>query len=163
IVERHATGFDTRAYVIEDRLIAAFKRVAAHIEGDGEHTIGQLIDLKNQKRRLNPHLSASQIKIDGKLNDFIGSQGYSLDSVLERHATGFDTRAYVIEDRLIAAFKRVAAHIEGDGEHTIGQLIDLKNQKRRLNPHLSASQIKIDGKLNDFIGSQGYSLDSVLE
>src|SRR5699024_602411 len=84
IVERHATSFDTRAYVIEDRLIAAFKRMAANIEGDGEHTIGQLIDLKNQKRRLNPHLSASQIKIDGKLNDFIGSQGYSLDSVLDR-------------------------------------------------------------------------------
>ena len=82
-----------------------------------------------------------------------GELGYT-DIIVERHATGFDTRAYVIEDQLIAAFKRVAAHIEGDGEHTIRQLIDLKNQKRRLNPHLSASQIKIDGKLNDFIGSQ---------
>src|SRR5699024_4337927 len=28
-----------------------------------------------------PHLSASQIKIDKRLNDFIGRQGYSLDTV----------------------------------------------------------------------------------
>ncbi|WP_052254677.1 acylphosphatase [Salinicoccus sp. YB14-2] len=89
-----------------------------------------------------------------------GELGYT-DIIVERHATGFDTRAYVIEDQLIAAFKRVAAHIEGDGEHTIRQLIEIKNQHRKLNPHLSASQIKIDKRLNDFIGRQGYSLDTV--
>ncbi|SOC41167.1 hypothetical protein [Salinicoccus kekensis] len=84
IVERHAEGFDTRAYVIEDEMIAAFKRIPAHIEGDGEHSIGQLIELKNQRRKLNPHLSNSRIKMDDTLTDYIGRHGYTLDSVPEK-------------------------------------------------------------------------------
>lgn len=84
IIERHATGFDTRAYVIEDQLIAAFKRVAAHVEGDGEHTIEQLIGLKNHQRGLNPHLSGSKINIDDKLIGYIGVQGHDLETVLEK-------------------------------------------------------------------------------
>jgi len=88
--------------------------------------------------------------------------GYA-DIIIERHATGFDTRAYVIEDQLIAAFKRIAAHVEGDGEHTVEQLIDLKNQQRRLNPHLSASQVKIDDRLINYLGGKGYTLETVLK
>ena len=90
-----------------------------------------------------------------------GRLGYE-DIIIERHAPGFDTRAYVIEDEVIAAFKRVPAHIEGDGEHNIRQLIEMKNQRRKLNPHLGGSELKVDDRMTDYIGNQGYRLDSIL-
>lgn len=96
------------------------------------------------------------------LEDVHGELGYT-EIIVERHAPGYDTRAYVIEDEVIAAFKRVPAHIEGDGEHSIAQLIETKNRLRKLNPHLSNSRIRIDDELTAYIGRQGYSPDSILE
>ncbi|SOC39337.1 hypothetical protein [Salinicoccus kekensis] len=89
-----------------------------------------------------------------------GDLGYT-DIIIERHAAGFDTRAYVIEDQVIAAFKRVPANITGDGESAVGELIELKNRERRMNPHLKSSQIEINDDLVSFVESQGYTFTSI--
>ncbi|MFM1931800.1 MAG: cyanophycin synthetase, partial [Bacteroidota bacterium] len=47
IVERYITGEDYRLLVINYKLVAAAKRTAAHVVGDGKSTIQELVDIVN--------------------------------------------------------------------------------------------------------------------
>jgi len=51
IVEQFAEGRDHRVLVIGGKLVAVAERVPAHVTGDGEHTIRQLIDIANEDPR----------------------------------------------------------------------------------------------------------------
>src|SRR5699024_9169639 len=82
IVVQYITGEEYRLYVIEDQVIAAYNRKPANITGDGKHTIGELIHLKNRERRKNSRLNSCLIEIDQEIIEFIESAGYTLESVL---------------------------------------------------------------------------------
>lgn len=71
-----------RIIVLEDRVLGAMNRIPANIIGDGVHSIRQLIQLKNEQRRKNPHLTNRLIKIDMEVQNLIKAAGYTLDSVL---------------------------------------------------------------------------------
>lgn len=47
-VEKHIPGNDYRLLVVNGTLIAANRRIAAHVVGDGQHSIRELIDKENQ-------------------------------------------------------------------------------------------------------------------
>ena len=47
IVEKFITGFDFRVLVIDNKLVAAAKRVPANVIGNGKNTIQELIDITN--------------------------------------------------------------------------------------------------------------------
>ncbi|MFD2628880.1 acylphosphatase [Oceanobacillus kapialis] len=81
VVEQHVEGKEYRIYVVEDKVIAAYNRVPANIIGDGEHTIDELIGLKNRERRKNARLNSCLIEMDVEILDFIQAAGYSLESV----------------------------------------------------------------------------------
>jgi cyanophycin synthetase len=51
IVEKYIVGEDFRLLVINYKLVAAAKRTAAHVKGDGKSTIQQLIDKVNEDPR----------------------------------------------------------------------------------------------------------------
>jgi cyanophycin synthetase len=55
---------------------------------------------------------------------------YSRRVIIEQSLTGQDFRALVINNRLVAVSERIPAHITGDGEHTIQELIDQTNRDR---------------------------------
>lgn len=84
IVEQYIPGEDFRIYVVGDQAVAAMKRVPANIIGDGIHSIRELINVKNEDRKLNPRLISCLIKVDTEMIDFIQSQGYTLESVLKQ-------------------------------------------------------------------------------
>lgn len=84
IVEQYVVGPEYRVYVIEDQVIAAYNRIPANITGDGTHTIEELIQLKNIKRRSNARLNSCLIEIDVEIIEFIQSAGYTLESVLPK-------------------------------------------------------------------------------
>lgn len=84
IVEQYVVGEEYRLYVIEDRVIAAYNRKPANITGDGNHTIEELIHLKNRERRKNARLNSCLIDIDREIIEFIQSAGYTLESVLPK-------------------------------------------------------------------------------
>jgi len=44
LVEEHIDGLDHRITVINGKAVRAYERVAAHVTGDGIHTVGELID-----------------------------------------------------------------------------------------------------------------------
>ena len=84
IIEQYIPGEDYRIYVVEDQAVAAMKRIPANIVGDGIHSIRDLINVKNEDRKANPRLISCLIKVDAEMIDFIQSQGYTLESVLEQ-------------------------------------------------------------------------------
>lgn len=81
IVEQHVEGKEYRLYVVDDHVVAAYNRVPANIIGDGEHTIEELIDLKNLERKKNARLNSCLIHMDTEILDFIQSAGYTLESI----------------------------------------------------------------------------------
>lgn len=81
IVEEHVEGEEFRILVIEDRVLGAMNRRPAYVEGDGVHTIRELIHQKNRERKVNPHLTSRLIRIDKEIEDLLEEGGYELNSI----------------------------------------------------------------------------------
>ena len=92
------------------------------------------------------------------------AQKYSRRVIVEKFVTGFDFRVLIIDNKLVAAAKRVPAHVVGDGIHTIKQLIDITNQDpRRGYGHENVlTQIEIDRDSEDLLEKYGYTLETVV-
>lgn len=69
--------------VVAGKFMSALLRVPAHIKGDGIKTIEELIIEKNNKRKENPFLSTSPIKMNAVLNKNLGYKNLKLDSILD--------------------------------------------------------------------------------
>ena len=83
IVEKFITGFDFRVLIIDNKLVAAAKRVPAHIVGNGSNTIQQLIDITNlDPRRGYGHENVlTQIDIDRDTTDLLEKLNYTTETV----------------------------------------------------------------------------------
>ncbi len=83
IVEKFITGFDFRVLVIDNKLVAAAKRVPANVVGDGKHTIQQLIELTNKDpRRGYGHENVlTQIDVDKDTQELLVKLNYTLQSI----------------------------------------------------------------------------------
>lgn len=86
LVEQFAEGEDYRVLVIGRQLIAASRRMPAHVIGDGTHNIQELIAEKNRDpRRAADHAAAlSRIRIDAVASQVLSDQGVTPDSVPEK-------------------------------------------------------------------------------
>src|SRR5699024_4536972 len=87
IVEQYLEGEDARIYVLDDRVLAATKRIPAHVIGDGKSSIKELIEAKNNDRKDNPYLASKLIDIDADLTYYLEGQGYVLDDVVPEGET----------------------------------------------------------------------------
>ncbi len=85
IVEKFITGFDFRVLVIDNKLVAAAKRVPAHVVGNGKDTIQQLIDTTNlDPRRGYGHENVlTEITVDRDTLDLLEKLQYTLDTVVK--------------------------------------------------------------------------------
>ena len=85
IVEKFITGFDFRVLIIDNKLVAAAKRVPAHVIGNGKDTVQQLIEITNSDpRRGYGHENVlTQIDIDRDSLDLLGKLNYTVDSILK--------------------------------------------------------------------------------
>lgn len=83
IVEKFITGFDFRVLVIDNKLVAAAKRVPANVIGNGKDTIQQLIDTTNlDPRRGYGHENVlTQIDVDRDTEDLLEKLNYTLNTV----------------------------------------------------------------------------------
>jgi cyanophycin synthetase len=83
IVEKFITGFDFRILVIDNKLVAAAKRVPAHVVGDGNNTIQELIDLTNlDPRRGYGHENVlTKIDVDRDTEDLLEKLNYTLENI----------------------------------------------------------------------------------
>src|SRR5690606_7120054 len=70
------------------------------------------------------HGKGSSINVNDIETAIVGlahAQNYSQKVIVERYITGYDFRILVINHKMIAAARRVPAHIIGDGELNIQQ------------------------------------------
>lgn len=83
IVEKFITGHDFRILVINHKMVAAAQRVPAHVVGDGEHTIAELIEIENQDpRRGYGHENVlTEIEVDRDSMDLLQKKGYTEDTI----------------------------------------------------------------------------------
>lgn len=82
LIERYIPSRAYQLYVIKNEVIAAFERVPAFIIGNGESSINQLINTKNNQRGHNPSLYPYLIdKKNRTLLKLLEEQGYSLDDI----------------------------------------------------------------------------------
>ncbi|WP_237060140.1 acylphosphatase [Microbulbifer sediminum] len=77
LVEKCIKGYDLRVVVVGGQAIAALSRIPAHVIGDGQSTIQELVDRKNLQREKNPSL---QIDLITRF-DLLKHNGRSLDDV----------------------------------------------------------------------------------
>ena len=83
VVEGMVTGRDYRLLVIGGTMVAVAERVPAHVIGDGEHTVRQLIDIENldPRRGIGHEKVLTRIKVDEVAVALVRSQGRELDEV----------------------------------------------------------------------------------
>ncbi|RIH77335.1 Cyanophycin synthetase [Calidithermus terrae] len=83
IVERHFQGKDYRVLVIGGEVVAVAERVPAHVVGDGEHTVAQLVEFTNAdpRRGVGHEKVLTRIKLDPQVERLLEQSGYTLQSV----------------------------------------------------------------------------------
>lgn len=91
IVESYIKGEDHRLLVIGGKLVAAARRRPAHVEGDGKHTIQQLIDEANKdpRRGVGHENLLTQIHVDEQTRRMLDQAGLTLDTVLPEGELAF--------------------------------------------------------------------------
>jgi cyanophycin synthetase len=83
VVESYVVGNDYRVLVIGGRMVAVAQRVPAHVTGDGEHTVRELVDLTNEdpRRGIGHAKVLTRIAVDAAAEELVRKQGYGLDDV----------------------------------------------------------------------------------
>ena len=83
IVETYLEGLDHRLLVVNGELVAAAKRVPAHVMGDGKHSVSELVDEVNKdpRRGIGHEKVLTRISLDGQAERMLAALGYDADSV----------------------------------------------------------------------------------
>ena len=81
--------------------------------------------------------------------------------LLESFHEGLDLRILVIGFEVVAAAIRHPAHIVGDGQHSIGALIEAQSRRRQAATD-GESKIPLDAETQRTLHSAGYDYDSIL-
>jgi cyanophycin synthetase len=119
---------------------------------DGNHGRGITIDINDWDHAVEAY-------------DFAAKESKSRSIIVERFYRGSDHRILVINGKLVAVAERIPAHVIGDGQNSIEDLITITNQDpKRGDGHSNVlTKITLDKTALDVLARQGYKLDSVLE
>ncbi|KQM20585.1 cyanophycin synthetase [Chryseobacterium sp. Leaf201] len=91
------------------------------------------------------------------------AQQFSKKVIVEKYITGYDFRILVINNKMVAAARRVPAHVVGDGELNIQQLIEKENKDtRRGYGHENVlTEIQIDKDTTELLEKLHYTLETI--
>ena len=83
IVETFLKGLDHRLLVVDGELVAAAKRVPAHVVGDGRHSISELVEEVNKdpRRGIGHEKVLTRISLDAAAERMLAQMDYTADSV----------------------------------------------------------------------------------
>ena len=127
IIEQMLAGADFRFLVINGTLVAAAKRIPAHVRGNGKLSIQQLIDKENENplRGYGHENVLTEIDVDSQTERLIADAGYTLDSVLDKGEI---------------LYLKTTANLS-----TGGTAIDILDSVHPANVHIAERAIKIIG------------------
>jgi len=83
VVETFVKGNDYRVLVIGGRMAAIAERQPAHVIGDGEHTVRELVEITNldPRRGIGHEKVLTRIRIDANAGQLVRAQGFGFDDV----------------------------------------------------------------------------------
>src|SRR5438552_9989071 len=83
VVESYIKGNDYRVLVIDGHMVAVAQRVPAHVVGDGEHTVRELVEITNRdpRRGIGHEKVLTRIRVDEAAEELVRRQGFGLDDV----------------------------------------------------------------------------------
>ncbi|MGA8259840.1 MAG: cyanophycin synthetase, partial [Arenicellales bacterium] len=86
VVEQYIKGEDHRLLVVNGSLVAAARRRPAHVTGDGESTLHELIERENldPRRGVGHENLLTRIHLDEQTHRLIAQEGLTLESVIEK-------------------------------------------------------------------------------
>jgi cyanophycin synthetase len=124
------------------------------------NNLGAPVVVKPRHGRQGEHVQLNLGTPDEVEHAFTAAGG---DVVVERQLPGRDYRVLVVDGQVVAAAERIAAHVVGDGESTVEQLIDRTNaDPRRGDGHARVlTRIRVDDLTWRLLERQGRTLDSV--
>lgn len=102
LIEEHVDGDDHRLLCVGGRVVAATRRVPAHVVGDGASTIAELVALKNAARQHNPVGRKFPLVIDALTMHLLTRAGLTPDSAPDAGQT---------------VWLRTASNVGAGGEH----------------------------------------------
>ena len=141
-----------RAEVVRDAdaAVVAAKRIGYPVAMkplDGNHGRGVMLNLADE---------------DAVRAAYPASRGQSRTGaiVVETYLTGNDYRCLVIDGVLRAVAQRLPAHVEGDGEHTLAELVEITNAdpRRGIGHEKVLTRIKVDDEAVAYAREQGFEL-----
>jgi cyanophycin synthetase len=91
VVESFLTGNDYRCLVIGGALRAVAQRVPAHVDGDGTHTLAELVEITNAdpRRGIGHERVLTRISVDDESVAYAAEQGYAMSDVPPAEARVF--------------------------------------------------------------------------
>ena len=118
---------------------------------DGNHGRGVHLDLRSEE--------AVRAGYAGAL-----SESRAGDVIVETYVAGNDYRCLVIAGKVAAIAERVPASVTGDGERTVGQLVEIANAdpRRGIGHERVLTRIKVDEAAVELVRAQGFGLDDAL-
>ncbi|GAC1650892.1 MAG: cyanophycin synthetase [Herpetosiphon sp.] len=84
LVEQFLVGNDHRVLVVNDQVVAVAERTPAHVVGDGQHSVEQLVELTNRdpRRGVGHEKVLTRITINEQAERLMQAAGYGASSVL---------------------------------------------------------------------------------
>jgi cyanophycin synthetase len=124
------------------------------------HDLGAPVVVKPRHGRQGEHV-ALNLQSAGDVQDAFAAAGG--DVVVERQLAGRDYRVLVVAGDVVAAAERIAAHVVGDGEHTVAELVESANaDPRRGTGHARVlTRLTVDDVARQVLQRQGCTLDTV--
>lgn len=151
-------GLPTPAF----RLAADEAQLRSSLEVVGYPCVTKPIDRSGGKG-----VSAGLTTWDQVLEGFRAARAHSHGPVmLEAHVKGDDHRLMVVDGRLVAAIRREAPSVRGDGVHTVRELVDLLNANRHAHGLASSGfrrPVRLDASAQVHLSGLGLTQESVLE
>ena len=137
----------------DDEAVAAAKRIGFPVVVkplDGNHGRGVNLDLKTERTVRTGFKRARRESRRGVV-------------VVETYVSGNDYRVLVIGGRMVAIAERVPAHVIGDGEHSVAELVEIANRdpRRGIGHEKVLTRVKVDESALDLLKKQGYAFDDV--
>ena len=137
----------------EDAAVAAATRIGLPVAVkplDGNHGRGVMLNLDDEAAvRAGFRAARSQ------------SRGGSV--VVESYLVGNDYRCLVIDGVLRAVAQRIPAHVEGDGKHSLTELVEITNAdpRRGIGHEKVLTRIKLDDEAIGYAREQSFELSDV--
>lgn len=136
-----------------DEAVAAAKRLRYPVvikPLDGNHGRGVFINLADEDEVREFFPSAQSESRDGRI-------------LVETYIPGKDYRVLVVNDQIVAVAERVPAHVIGDGEHTVQELVDIENQdpRRGVGHEKILTRISVDSQTMEVLERDGRTLETI--